>query len=104
MLTRQPGDPGRLNQPTASLLRVDQARAGAMATCRASKVVWSRHIAKRIPANRRARATVAMREPRRLASRSAHARKPAASARRDPMGFVRRTPHAGLLEGPGLAT
>ena len=83
VLTRQPGDPGRLNQPTASPVRFDQARAGAMATCRASKVVWSRHIAKRIPANRRARATVAMREPRRLARRSVHARKPAASARRD---------------------
>ena len=33
--------------------------------------VWSRHIAKRIPAKRRARATVAMRRPRRLASCSA---------------------------------
>ena len=59
------------------------APAGVAAACRASKGVWSRHIAKRIPAKRRARATVAMRRPRRLASCSAHARKPAPSARRD---------------------
>ena len=59
------------------------APAGVAAACRASKGVWSRHIAKRIPAKRRARATVAMRRPWRLASCSAHARKPAPSARRD---------------------
>ena len=83
MLTHQPGDPVRLNQPTASPVRFYRARAGAMATCRASNVVWSRHIAKRIPVNRRARATVAMRDPRRFASCSAQARRPAASARRE---------------------
>ena len=42
-------------------------------THRPSNGAWSRHIANKMPVSRRAKATVAMGEPRRLASCSAQA-------------------------------
>ena len=63
VLTHQPmtRDGGRSNNVSASAVLPCPRRASRPGTCAPSNVVWSRHIANKMPANRRARATVAMR-------------------------------------------